>query len=67
MNGSKIQILSSLEKVFSDSKNNYKEYGGFSMLKNEKKSFQVVFCASKGKKSGLTWILRWSNILHTVT
>lgn len=50
MNGSKIQILSSLEKVFSDSKNNYKEYGGFSMLKNEKKSFQVVFCASKGQK-----------------
>ena len=43
MNGSKIQILSSIEKVLSDSKNNYKEYGGFSMLKNEKKSFQVVF------------------------
>ena len=31
MNGRKIQILSSLEKVFSDSKNNYKEYSGFSL------------------------------------
>ncbi len=37
-------ILSSLEKVFSDEKPSAEAFGGFSMLKNEKSSFQAAFC-----------------------
>ncbi len=38
-------ILSSLEKVFSDEKPDTKEYKSFSMLKNERSSFQAAFLA----------------------
>ncbi len=39
-----ILLLSSLEKVFSDEKPKAEEINGFSMLKNERSSFQVAFC-----------------------
>ncbi len=42
----KMFIASSLEKIFPYS-SDIAEYKGFSMLKNEKKSFQLVFCAKK--------------------
>lgn len=45
----KMFIASSLEKVFANSKN-IAECKGFSMLKNEKKDFQIVFSAEKGEK-----------------
>lgn len=45
----KMFIASSLEKVFAGSKN-IAECKGFSMLKNEKKDFQIVFSAEKGEK-----------------
>ena len=37
-------VLSSLEKVFSDEKPSAEAFSGFSMLKNEKSSFQAAFC-----------------------
>lgn len=37
-------IISSLEKVFSDKKPNAPEIQGFSMLENERASFQIAFC-----------------------
>ncbi|MBO5858969.1 MAG: DUF4091 domain-containing protein [Clostridia bacterium] len=40
-------ILSSLEKVFSDEKPCAKVFDGFSMLKNERSSFQAAFCPEK--------------------
>ena len=43
-------ILSSLEKVFSDEKPSAKAFGGFSMLKNERASFQAAFCTEKDEK-----------------
>lgn len=43
------RVLSSLEKVFSDEAPKGKSFGGFSMLKNERSSFQVAFCGN-GKK-----------------
>lgn len=43
-------ILSSLEKVFADEKPSAKEFKGFSMLKNERASFQAAFCC-KDKSS----------------
>ena len=46
----KIQIVSSLEKIFPNSGDNFSSFGFFSMLKNEKKSFQLVFKAEKGEK-----------------
>lgn len=42
-----ILALSSLEKVFSDEKPSAAEFKGFSMLKNERSSFQVAFCSEK--------------------
>ena len=45
-----MMILSSLEKVFSDEKPTAKEFGGFSMLKNERSSFQAVFCCEENSK-----------------
>ena len=42
-----ILILSSLEKVFSDERPSAAEFKGFSMLKNERSSFQAAFCAEK--------------------
>ncbi len=42
-----ILVLSSLEKVFSDEKSNAPEFKSFSMLKNEKASFQIAFCSEK--------------------
>lgn len=42
-----ILILSSLEKVFSDEKPSAAKYEGFSMLKNERKSFQAAFMCEK--------------------
>lgn len=42
-----ILVLSSLEKVFLDEKNNAPEIKSFSMLKNEKASFQIAFCSEK--------------------
>ncbi len=40
-------ILSSLEKVFSDEKPSAKAFDGFSMLKNERSSFQAAICPEK--------------------
>ncbi len=40
-------ILSSLEKVFSDEKPSAKVFDGFSMLKNERSSFQAAICPEK--------------------
>ena len=40
-------LLSSLEKVFSDEKPSAESFGGFSMLKNERSSFQAAFCCEK--------------------
>ena len=40
-------ILSSLEKVFFDEKPQAKAFKGFSMLKNERTSFQAAFCCEK--------------------
>ena len=37
-----IKILSSLEKIYDNDKMPTAEYKGFSMLKNEKKSFQLA-------------------------
>lgn len=42
-----IKLLSSLEKVFSNEKPLAQEIKGFSMLKNERTSFQTVFCSEK--------------------
>ncbi len=42
-----ISVLSSLEKVFFDEKPTAPEFKGFSMLKNERSSFQVAFCSEK--------------------
>lgn len=44
----KVFIASSLDKIFPDSGNIY-ELNNFSMLKNEKKSFQIVFDAKMGE------------------
>lgn len=41
-------VASSLDKIFPDSSNIYK-LDKFSMLKNEKKAFQIVFAAQKGE------------------
>lgn len=43
-------ILSSLEKVFSDEKPSAPEYKRFSMLRNERSSFQVAFCCDSDEK-----------------
>lgn len=40
-------FLSSLEKVFSDEKPSAPMLNGFSMMKNERSSFQVAFCFEK--------------------
>lgn len=40
-----ILALSSLEKVFCDERPTAEEIKGFSMLKNERKSFQIAFCS----------------------
>ena len=42
-----ILVLSSLEKVFSDERPSAPEFKSFSMLKNERSSFQVAFCTEK--------------------
>lgn len=44
----KVFIASSLDKIFPDSNDVY-ELQNFSMLKNEKKAFQIVFYAKKGE------------------
>ena len=49
----KMFITSSLEKVFPDSKDIY-ELSSLSMLKNEKKAFQIVFDAKKGEEISFT-------------
>lgn len=49
----KVIIASSLDKIFPDSSNIY-ELDKFSMLKNEKKAFQLVFSAEKGEKISFT-------------
>lgn len=41
------RILSSLEKVFSDEMPSAQELSGFSMLKNERSSFQIAFSSDK--------------------
>lgn len=41
-----LMILSSLEKVFSDEKPSAPELKSFSMLKNERSSFQAAFCCA---------------------
>ncbi len=50
----KIQIVSSLEKIFPNSGDDLSSFDFFSMLKNEKKSFQLVFKAEKGEKIEFT-------------
>ena len=45
-----ILVLSSLEKVFSDERPSAAEFKGFSMLRNERSSFQVAFCTDKDEK-----------------
>ncbi len=40
-------VLSSLEKVFCDEKPKTVDFKGFSMLKNERSSFQTAFCAEE--------------------
>ena len=45
-----ILVLSSLEKVFSDERPSAEVFKGFSMLKNERSSFQVAFCNDKDEK-----------------
>ena len=45
-----ILVLSSLEKVFSDERPSAEVFKGFSMLKNERSSFQVAFCTDKDEK-----------------
>lgn len=42
-----LSVLSSLEKVFHDEKPNAPEFKGFSMLKNERSSFQTAFCTEE--------------------
>ncbi len=42
-----IKLLSSLEKVFSDEMPSANQINGFSMLKNERSSFQIAFTAEK--------------------
>ena len=42
-----IKILSSLEKIYDNDKMPTAEYKGFSMLKNEKKSFQLAIQQEK--------------------
>ncbi len=42
-----VLLLSSLEKVFADEKPLAPRYGSFSMLKNERVSFQTAFCCEK--------------------
>lgn len=50
-NSRKIKIVSPLEKVFNDlDYKDFADYGFFSMMKNEKKSFQLIFSADKGEK-----------------
>lgn len=49
----KLFIASSLDKIFPDSKDIY-ELQGLSMLKNEKKAFQIVFNAKKGEKISIS-------------
>lgn len=41
----KTKVLSSLAKVFADSEPASKEYDYFSMLKNDRLSFQIAFCS----------------------
>ena len=43
-------ILSSLEKVFADEKPSAPRYEKFSMLRNERKSFQAAFCCEKNEE-----------------
>lgn len=43
-------ILSSLEKVFGDEKPQAKAFESFSMLKNERASFQAAFCCKNNAK-----------------
>ena len=42
-------ILSPLEKVFEDSNADFSEFSCFSMMKNERKAFQIAFQADKGE------------------
>lgn len=42
-----VLLLSSLEKVFADERPSAMQYGCFSMLSNERLSFQVAFCCEK--------------------
>lgn len=45
-----ILVLSSLEKVFYDERSKAEEINGFSMLKNEKSSFQTAFYSENNQK-----------------
>ena len=52
---SDVKAVSSLEKVFVDSSiDNLVELKQFSMLKNEKKSFQIAFKATKNERIAIT-------------
>lgn len=50
-----IKVLSSLEKVYDSDKMPDTEYKGFSMLKNEKKSFQLAIEATEDYEAELTY------------
>jgi len=56
-------IASSLEKVF-PSRADIAEYHGFSMLKNEKKAFQIVFDAKKGERISFFVETKMKSSLH---
>lgn len=59
------KIISSLEKVFPDNQlESFPDYLSFSMLKNEKKSFQIVFSAKKGKEVNLSINSELIDYLH---
>lgn len=45
-----IKIISPLEKVFFDSADDFDSFSAFSMMKNEKKSFQLLFSAGQGER-----------------
>lgn len=59
----KLTIASSLDKIFPDSKEIYK-LESLSMLKNEKKAFQIAFHAEKGERISLSLHSALSEYLH---
>ncbi len=59
-----VKILSPLETVFHDSENHFDSFTSFSMLKNEKKSFQLLFTAEKNEKVTFSVASPLSEFIH---